>query len=140
MIVFDIDGTLSIVGDRLECLKTKNWDGFYDRCYEDEINDAVAKTLLAFKSIRQQIVYVTGRRESCRKDTLRWLDAFGLPSETKNLYMRKNSDYRHDSIVKIELVKPFISDIDIVFEDRDSMVKTWRDNGVTCFQVAEGNF
>ena len=27
-----------------------------------------------------------------------------------------------------------------VFDDRDKVVKMWRDNGLTCFQVAEGAF
>ena len=27
-----------------------------------------------------------------------------------------------------------------VFEDRDRVVKMWRDLGITCFQVAEGDF
>ena len=31
-------------------------------------------------------------------------------------------------------------DILCVFDDRDKVVKMWRDSGLTCFQVAEGNF
>jgi len=27
-----------------------------------------------------------------------------------------------------------------VFDDRDKVVKMWRDNGLSCFQVADGNF
>jgi len=27
-----------------------------------------------------------------------------------------------------------------VFDDRDRVVKMWRDVGVTCFQVADGEF
>ena len=27
-----------------------------------------------------------------------------------------------------------------VFDDRDKVVKMWRENGISCFQVAEGNF
>jgi len=37
MIVFDIDGTLSIVGDRLKCLKEKDWDNFYARHDDGDI-------------------------------------------------------------------------------------------------------
>jgi len=28
----------------------------------------------------------------------------------------------------------------VVFDDRDRVVKMWRENGIRCFQVAEGNF
>ena len=31
-------------------------------------------------------------------------------------------------------------DVHCVFDDRDKVVKMWRDNGLTCFQVAPGNF
>jgi hypothetical protein len=27
-----------------------------------------------------------------------------------------------------------------VFDDRDKVVRMWRDNGLTCLQVGEGNF
>jgi hypothetical protein len=27
-----------------------------------------------------------------------------------------------------------------VFDDRDKVVKMWRENGISCFQVAEGSF
>ena len=37
---------------------------------------------------------------------------------------------------------PFPNALDIVcvFDDRDKVVKMWRDNGLTCMQVAPGNF
>jgi len=31
-------------------------------------------------------------------------------------------------------------DIFMVFDDRDQVVKMWRDNGIVVFQVADGNF
>ena len=35
---------------------------------------------------------------------------------------------------------PNIDDITCVFDDRDKVVQMWRDNGISCFQVAPGNF
>ena len=32
------------------------------------------------------------------------------------------------------------NDIVCVFDDRYKVVKMWRENGLDCFQVAEGNF
>ena len=32
------------------------------------------------------------------------------------------------------------NDILCVFDDREKVVKMWRENGVDCFQVAEGKF
>jgi hypothetical protein len=140
MIIFDIDGTLSIVGDRLNELILHDWDSFYARCYEDELNQIVADVLLALVDNGYRIIYVTGRRESCRADTLLWLKDNGLPCQSKDLFMRKNGDYRPDTIIKIELIKHLLPYITLVFEDRTSMVKEWRKQGITCFQVAAGNF
>ena len=56
------------------------------------------------------------------------------------LYMRKDGDTRPDYVIKPELVKDFIDDIYMVFEDRDQVVKMWRDLGITCLQVANGDY
>ena len=141
MIIFDIDGTLSIVGDRLKCLKEDDLDGFYSRCGEDKVNNTIAN-LCSLLYQDNDIYYVTGRRESCRKDTIKWLNENHLPIESNGtkLFMRKNGDFRHDTIVKLELVEKFKDNIDMVFEGRNSMVKAWRRAGITCLQVAEGDF
>jgi hypothetical protein len=61
--------------------------------------------------------------------------------------MRKNDDFRHDTEVKSENLYKFAfkvvnQQIDVAFilEDRDSMVKKWRELGFTCLQVAPGDF
>ena len=38
IVVVDIDGTISQVGERLKYLKQepKDWDSFYNDCFEDE--------------------------------------------------------------------------------------------------------
>jgi len=138
--VFDIDGTLSIVGDRLECLKGKDWDSFYDRCDEDKVNRPIAKVMFNMMGCFEDVVLVSGRRESTRKKTLAWLKKNSIGIHSDNLYLRKDGDKRRDSIVKIELVADFIDKIEMVFEDRSSMVEKWRSLGITCLQVAEGDF
>lgn len=141
MYIFDIDGTLSIVGDRIKYLQQtpKNWDAFYEACDEDKLNIPIANIC---KSLGQDYVigYCTGRRESTRTKTELWLSKYNLPHR-HNLFMRKDNDFRHDTIIKPELIahidKSYLHGI---FEDRDSMVKQWRKMGIPCFQVAEGNF
>jgi hypothetical protein len=57
--------------------------------------------------------------------------------------MRKRGDKRKDVIVKKEIYEKFIKDnyeVFFVLDDRDQTVKGWRDLGLKCFQVAEGNF
>lgn len=139
IIVFDIDGTLSIVGDRLRHLENKDWDSFYKACGEDEVNEPIAKVCRALM-INNEIIFVTGRREGVRGKTIRWLINNRLWDNSHMLLMRRDGDKRHDTIVKPELVHHFIDNIEMIFEDRASMVEKWRELGITTLQVAEGNF
>ena len=65
------------------------------------------------------------------------------------LLMRPDDDYRPDAELKSELFTKLdlvysdtkiISDTTIIFDDRQSVVDMWRARGLTCFQVAEGDF
>jgi hypothetical protein len=142
MIVFDIDGTLSIVGNRVKYLQQepKNWDAFYSACWQDKPNTPVVELCCNLEH-HYDIIFVTGRREETRGVTLQWLYENGLGNDLNDkLFMRKDGDHRHDTIVKPELVKEFLGDIKMVFEDRNSMVAKWRELGIPCMQVAEGDF
>lgn len=141
--IVDIDGTLSIVGSRIECLKSDppDWDAFYARCNEDVENHAVSLLVGALFWDSWRIVLLTGRPECVRQKTGHWLTANHI--EYDQLIMRRDGDFRHDTIVKPELLQEAgipLSDISLVLEDRNSMVKKWRELGLTCLQVAEGDF
>ncbi|MCK5611593.1 hypothetical protein KAR91_57510 [Candidatus Pacearchaeota archaeon] len=140
-IAFDIDGTLSIVGDRLKYLQETppDWDAFYGACGDDELNDDIWEIYVSME-IDHDIYFVTGRRESCREATLLWMDFNLIDCDKGHLLMRANGDKRHDTEVKPELVAGIPGGIDLIFEDRNSMVKKWRELGITCCQVAEGDF
>jgi len=59
------------------------------------------------------------------------------------LFMRPDGDFRADNIVKQEIYDTHIKgkhDVLFVMDDRQQVVDMWRRNGLTCFQVAEGNF
>jgi len=151
IIVVDIDGTISIVGDRLEYLKEDppNWDDFYENCGEDKPNQNVIETVQQLgandghydPSPIYDIVYCTGRRESVREKTMDWLLKYGLPYPSHHeLLMRPDGDHRHDTELKPELIEPYKDRILCILEDRNSMVKKWRELGYTCLQVQEGDF
>ncbi len=73
--------------------------------------------------------------------TERWLREQCLPD--KPLYMRKAGDYRDDNILKIELLQQVLADgyePIMCFDDRNRVVKAFRDAGIPCAQVAEGDF
>ena len=57
--------------------------------------------------------------------------------------MRTPKDNRKDCIIKRELFDAHIKGkyyIDFVLDDRNQMVDLWRSMGLTCLQVADGNF
>lgn len=56
------------------------------------------------------------------------------------LLMRKDNDWRHDTIVKPLMLDFPVSEVLFVLEDRNSMVKRWRELGYTCLQVNDGDF
>ena len=60
------------------------------------------------------------------------------------LLMRKDGDNRPDQIVKRELYERHVVglyEVEGVLDDRAKVVRMWRDElGLTCLQVADGNF
>lgn len=144
IVIVDIDGTIAKVGDRLKYLQQekKDWDSFYEHCDEDEpIKDMLELVYDLFRSYNR-IVFCTGRRESVRAKTEAWLSKH-LGIEEYILLMRPDGDFRHDTMVKPELLAQMGITPDRVYcilEDRDSMVSRWRDLGYRCLQVDRGDF
>ena len=60
-----------------------------------------------------------------------------------HLFMRASGDTRKDEIVKLELFDAHVRgkyDVRLVLDDRDRVVRMWRSIGLTCLQVADGEF
>lgn len=147
IIIVDIDGTISKVGERLKYLlqTPKDWDSFYNDCFDDEPVLNMVDLVYNLYLQRYKIVFCTGRRESCRQNTIDWMNKHFEPEISKfsTLLMRHNNDRRHDTEVKPQLLQQAninFNDIAFVLEDRNSMVQKWRELGLICLQVAEGDF
>ena len=146
VIVCDLDGTLANCEHRVHHVqnKPKNWDAFYAGVREDGINVPVLFVLDAFlnrEPIPFELIFCSGRPERCRADTEWWLDEV-CHITNFTLLMRKDGDFRADYIVKQEILDNAIPKDRVLFvlDDRQQVVDMWRRNGLTCFQVAEGNF
>lgn len=144
-IVVDIDGTVAEVGDRIKHIlgRKKDWDAFYESSFEDEPICEIIQ-LVKLLSEKYHICFCTGRRESVRQITLVWiLKHFGRDFKSFTLLMRKDGDFRHDLIVKPELLVESSVGLDrvvFILEDRSSMVDKWRRLGFRCLQVDEAEF
>ena len=102
--VFDIDGVLADVRHRLHFVEKspKDWDAFFGAALDDPVwEQGVA---LARESAREcDVVYVTGRPERCRPDTLAWFARHGLPDG--QLSMRSGTDRRPARLTKPPLLR-----------------------------------
>lgn len=135
-ILCDIDGTLAKMNDR----SPFDWA----KVGEDDVNLPIKKLLDLFNCPYSvyEIILMSGRDEVCRKQTELWLLLNGI--HHGELFMRPAGDNRKDSIVKKELYEKHIKEkyeVLFVLDDRNQVVEMWRNElGLTCLQVAEGNF
>ena len=134
-VLVDIDGTLALrTGDR----SPFDWH----RVGEDEPNPPVVELVRTINAAGfHRIILMSGRDQSCRMQTEMWLDAQRVPFD--ELHMRPEKDNRKDSIVKEELYRKHVDgrhEVAFVVDDRNQVVAMWRGLGLSCFQVAEGDF
>lgn len=142
IVIFDLDGTLADIEHRQHFVqgKKKRWREFFAGCVDDKPHLAVIKMLQALHPT-YRIYIVSGRSDEVRAPTEAWLAANHIPYD--QLIMRSENDYTPDNVLKIRWVNEGRIEkkrILCVFDDRDKVVKMWRENGIPCFQVAEGNF
>lgn len=131
--IFDIDGTLAYMNGR------NPYD--YTKVSTDGVHHDVAIMAQSLENMWHKIVICSWRKDDCRKETEDWLIKNKIPFDL--LLMRKSDDNRNDAIVKYEmLVNDIIPHYFIhwVFDDRDRVVKMWREAGLRCYQVNYGSF
>jgi hypothetical protein len=136
-IVFDLDGTLADLEHRKHLIAAKDWRGFFAAVGGDKPIEKVREVLLAMHYTGHRIEIWSGRSDECRSATEDWLAAHGFP--VLPLIMRSAGDHRPDDMVKAEFLRG-TEEPDIIFDDRDRVVAMWRAKGITCFQVAAGDF
>ena len=144
--LFDLDGTLCDITHRLHFIKSdpQDWRGFFRACVDDQPIDDVCTLCRSLHEMGARIIYVSGRSDEVRTETDWWLKRHALPAGP--LFMRVQGDHRYDNIVKGELLDQVIKEygsreeIAGVFEDRDQVVKMYRERGLRVYQVAEGDF
>ena len=137
-VICDIDGTVALRNNR------SPFD--YSKVCEDTFDPRMLEVLYTFIESGVKIIFITGREDvdNCRELTIKWLDKNIAYSESGwDLIMRSKGDHRSDTEIKKEIYDKYIKDkynILCVFEDRDKVVKMWRDEGLLCNQVYYGDF
>jgi hypothetical protein len=131
-IIVDIDGTLAHSTHR----SMYEWDKVGEDRKDLVISEIVDKYLQDYF-----ILIVSGRDGACKDITEKWLRNNKI--FYNELYMRPIGDNRKDTIVKEEIYNNYIKgkyNIKFVLDDRNCVVEKWRDLGLRCLQVADGDF
>ena len=163
-VIFDLDGTLANIDSRKELSigddDKMDWDTFFNpkMISLDDPNDPVIKMAQLFKTDGFKIVIFSGRNDRSFFATKKWLKTNKVPFDL--LVMRPDkfkSDswpiadgnpvtpdmrFMPDEILKKKMLDTFVDkdDVFLTVDDRQKVVDMWRDNGLTCFQVAPGDF
>ena len=164
-IIFDLDGTLANIDSRRDISMKPNgkldWDIFAapnSILALDEPNAPVIKMAQMFKADGFKIVIFSGRNDRGFDATVQWLNDFKVPFDLLVMRPDKFKDkswpiadgnpatpdmrFMPDEILKKVMLDTFvdINDVFLVVDDRDKVVKMWRDLGLNTFQVAPGDF
>lgn len=148
-IVFDLDDTLTCTDQRQHILdptmqfetESERWNKFFDECVHDKPVHHIIEIFDVLVEAGHIVEIWTGRSSRVEKQTKEWLAMHTLNyvSDEVPLRMRLDGDFRNDIEIKSEFIERY-GKPDLVFEDRNKLVKWWRQLEVTCCQVKESNF
>lgn len=141
-VICDLDNTLALVTNRSPYDATN--------CDKDLPNRPVVECIKAMYTRGCEVLFTSGREDKFRAPTETFI-AQHLPgydikhgqSTWYHLFMRPTGDHRQDAVIKSELYEAHIAGkfyVEFVLDDRNQVVDFWRSIGLTCFQVAPGDF
>jgi len=164
-VIFDLDGTLANIEVRRDKSLKPNgkldWEIFAAPSSImdwDTPNEPVIKMAQMFKADGFKIVIFSGRNDRGFVATNHWLTRYDVPHDLLVLRPDKfkanswpiangnqatpDMRFMPDEILKKSMLDTFvdIDDVFLVVDDRDKVVKMWRDLGLNTFQVAPGDF
>ncbi|MDT9687249.1 hypothetical protein Q5762_02585 [Streptomyces sp. P9(2023)] len=102
--IFDLDNTLASTAHRQRFLegRPRDWAAFFAAAPQDP--PLAEGVVLCREAVEEcEVMYLTGRPERCRRDTVAWLAAHALPDGT--LHMRRDRDFRPARVTKVEILR-----------------------------------
>ena len=169
MIIFDLDGTLANCNHRRHFVDPEkcgdsirkilkpdgtykykhyngeswkpDWKAFFEACDKDEPIKPVIENYRAQIFHGKEVCIWSGRCESVREKTLRWLHNNSVgTSHIKELKMRPIGDHTPDDELKERWLKEALAEgktIEYVFDDRPKVVRVWRKHGIFVFNCCQ---
>lgn len=146
-IIVDIDGTFAkteyYAQDKYGVI---DWDEVNEKAIAAPHFEWCSQMIESFVFFGYKILFVTGRNNSerTRKATETWLKKNCSAAAWNNsiLFMRNTGDLRPDFIIKEEVLKSaIIPNFEVLFvlEDRSSVAKMYRENGITTLLCSEND-
>ena len=145
IVIFDLDGTLALI-DKRRAISTKDngkmdWVKFFDPTMVDldDPNTPVI-TMANLLSSQYRIFILSGRSDVTQDATLDWLAKNNV---TYDMLVMRPQDHLYmpdNQLKQIWLDSIGKDNVAMVFDDRNQVVDMWRKNGLTTFQVADGDF
>ena len=127
-VVVDLDGVLADTRHRMHFLarRPKDWDGFFSAAARDPVHPeglALARTAVAQGRV---LVYLSGRPEQSRRETLAWLRRQNAPEG--QLLLRPEGDRRPARYIKVAELRRLSRShrLDILVDDDPDVVRAVR--------------
>lgn len=137
-VICDIDGTISNLSHRKYYLQSgiRDYKTFFELCHLDRPIVPMCKMVRNLMG-RANVIFVTGRPESVREKTEKWLTNQGLKGR---LIMRDGSIWNRNSEYKLGVLKALRKEglnPTLAIDDDPDSVDMWAKNGVMCLQLIE---
>ena len=146
IVIFDLDGTLALI-DKRRAISTKDngkmdWNTFFDpdMIDLDLPNQPVINMAQMLHSQGFQIWILSGRSDVTSEATFNWLEDNAVPFHNIKMRPQKHLYMADNDLKQMWLDDIGVDNVAMVFDDRNQVVDMWRKNGLTCFQVADGDF
>lgn len=147
IVIFDLDDTLSNTSHRQHHLTGKpDWDAFFAASKDDSPREDAIELFNFYLNKNDIVLIFTGRDESTKEYTMQWLFKHtDLKPDTENftIMMRPKGSFVKDTDMKLNWLNALGDarhNIKVIYEDRTSVVNMWREQGLTCYQVAQNDF
>jgi len=137
-VVFDIDGTLSIISEeRQELVRKRSWAKFHRLSICAPVNKKTVDALEKYLSEGKLIILITGRPKRWLDCTLHWLEKNDIYYDA--LYMRRNGDKRKSYYSKKEHVDEISKVFKIIeaWDDRQQDIDMFEEYGIRTVKVID---
>ncbi len=143
-IICDLDGTICDITHRLKFVNgegKKDWNKFFAGIPEDNMRVDTYKMLCSYQDEGYDIVFVSARPQDHEGPTMDWLERHMGALQWETLIMRRAGDRRPDTEVKKQILDTYFKDKSLIYrviDDRPSVIRMWRENGLDVIDVGSG--